>query len=91
MGESGNNKNKQIVMLAALGVVALAVLLIIFMIAGKGSDKKDDARDYVLSGFWGEELEKWQTSIDEASRACREYMTDKFQVIMNKHNIRNKK
>ena len=42
MGESGNNKNKQIVMLAALGVVALAVLLIIFMIAGKGSDKKDD-------------------------------------------------
>lgn len=58
---------------------------------GIGSDKKDDARDYVLSGFWGEELEKWQTSIDEASRACREYMTDKFQVIMNKHNIRNKK
>ena len=42
MGESGNNKNKQIVMLTALGVVALAVLLIIFMIAGKGSDKKDD-------------------------------------------------
>ncbi|MBR6274041.1 MAG: hypothetical protein IKR27_03410 [Lachnospiraceae bacterium] len=42
MGESGNNKNKQILMLAALGVVALAVLLFIFMIAGKGSDKKDD-------------------------------------------------
>ena len=42
MGESGNNKNKQILMLAVLGVVALAVLLIIFMIAGKSSDKKDD-------------------------------------------------
>ena len=58
---------------------------------GIGSDKKrDDTRDYVLSGFWGEDIEKWQGAIDEASKACVEFVTLRFQDVMNRHNRKNK-
>ena len=57
---------------------------------GIGSDKKEDTRDYVLSGFWGEDIEKWQGAIDEASKACVEFINNRFQDVMNRHNRRNR-
>ena len=57
---------------------------------GIGSDKKEDTRDYVLSGFWGEDIEKWQKAIDEASKACVEFINNRFQDVMNRHNRRNR-
>ena len=57
---------------------------------GIGNDKSRETRDYVLSGFNGEDNEKWQQAIETGSEACIEFITDRFQNVMNKYNIRNK-
>ena len=57
---------------------------------GIGNDKARDTKDYVLSGFYGEDSEKWQQAIETSSDACVDFITDRFQNVMNKYNIKNK-
>ncbi|MBQ1522272.1 MAG: peptidyl-tRNA hydrolase, partial [Erysipelotrichaceae bacterium] len=57
---------------------------------GIGNDKARDTKDYVLSGFYGDDSEKWQQAIETSSDACVDFITDRFQNVMNKYNIKNK-
>ena len=58
---------------------------------GIGNDKARDTKDYVLSGFHGEENEKWNEAINLSAEACQQFIYDRFQNVMNKYNSKNKK